>query len=69
VSGDQALWQWYVKVHTYTFAHFSDPEYGGWFGYLRRDGTVSQSLKGAMKGFFHIPRAMLKCMQALERYG
>ena len=41
--------------------HFPDPEHGEWFGYLRRDGSVSQTLKGGVKGFFHIPRAFLNC--------
>ena len=67
-TGDEALWDWYVKVHEWTFDHFPDPEYGEWFGYLRRDGSISQTQKGCTKGFFHVPRALLKCMQALERH-
>ena len=38
LTGRQDLWQWYEKVHEYTFAHFPDPEYGEWYGYLDRDG-------------------------------
>jgi N-acylglucosamine 2-epimerase len=51
----------YRQVHEWSFAHFPDPEYGEWFGYLRRDGSISQTLKGGVKGFFHIPRALLNC--------
>ena len=50
----------------YTFAHFPDDEYGGWYGYLRRDGSLSTSLKGGMwKGFFHTPRALWLCWRLL----
>ncbi len=35
---------------------------GGWYGYLRRDGSLSTPLKGGMwKGFFHTPRALWLC--------
>jgi N-acylglucosamine 2-epimerase len=56
----------YERVHAYTFERFPDREYGEWFGYLRRDGTVSLPLKGNLwKGPFHIPRAMLLCWKLL----
>jgi|LSQX01.1.fsa_nt_gb N-acylglucosamine 2-epimerase len=63
----QKYLDWYDKVHNYTFDRFPDKEYGEWYGYLHRDGTVSHTLKGSMwKGPFHIPRALLFCMQLLE---
>ena len=55
------LEKWYEDLHHWTFEHFPDREFGEWFGYLRRDGTVSQNLKGGIKGFFHIPRALMNC--------
>lgn len=49
-------------VHDWSFQHFSDPEFGEWFGYLHRDGTPSSALKGSMwKGPFHLPRALWYC--------
>ena len=40
---------------------FPDREYGEWYGYLHRDGTVAQPAKGNLfKGPFHIPRMMIK---------
>jgi len=66
-SGDERFMDWYERVHHWAFKHFPDPEHGEWFGYLRRDGSVSQTLKGCMKGFFHLPRALMKCMLLLER--
>ncbi|MEO0457804.1 MAG: AGE family epimerase/isomerase [Cyanobacteria bacterium P01_A01_bin.114] len=57
-------WNWYQKVHDYTWSHFSDPEQGEWFGYLNRQGEVLLNLKGGKwKGCFHVPRAMYLCWQ------
>ena len=51
----------YKLVHDYTFSHFKDEEYGEWYGYLRRDGSISTDLKGNIfKGPFHIPRCELE---------
>ena len=67
LTGDERYLVWYEKLHEWTFNHFPDPEYGEWFGYLHRDGTVSTPLKGAMwKGAFHIPRALLQSLKLLE---
>jgi N-acylglucosamine 2-epimerase len=57
-------WQWYQKVHDYTWSHFADAEYGEWFGYLNRRGEVSLNLKGGKwKGCFHVPRSLYLCWQ------
>lgn len=56
------------KVAEWTFEHFPDPKYGEWFGYLDRRGDPALPLKGgSYKGCFHIPRALLFSLQALER--
>ena len=66
VSGDSKYATWYERMHDWTFAHFPDPEYGGWYGYLRRDGSISTPLKGGLwKGFFHTPRALWLCWRLL----
>ena len=60
----EECWQWYQKVHEYTWQHFPDPEYGEWFGYLNRRGEVLLNLKGGKwKGCFHVPRALYLCWQ------
>ena len=52
------------QISEWTYAHFPDREYGEWYGYLRRDGTVAQPAKGNIfKGPFHIPRMMIKSYQ------
>ena len=48
------------QISDWTYAHFPDKEYGEWYGYLHRDGTVAQPAKGNLfKGPFHIPRMMV----------
>jgi N-acylglucosamine 2-epimerase len=60
ITGDPKYEEWFEKVQDYAFSHFEDKEYGEWFGYLHRDGSVSNTLKGSMwKGMFHVPRALL----------
>ncbi len=61
-------WEWFGRVHAYTWAHFPDPAYGEWFGYLNRRGEVLLPLKGGKwKGCFHIPRGLLRCGQILGK--
>jgi len=66
----EARWlKWLEKVHEYTFKHFVDSQYGGWFGYCDRRGNLTHFCKGGnYKGFFHVPRALLFCIQALESH-
>jgi N-acylglucosamine 2-epimerase len=67
LTGEEKYLTWYEKVHDWSFNHFSDAEYGEWFGYLHRDGSLSIPIKGSMwKGAFHLPRALLLCLKLLE---
>ncbi|MEI6873683.1 MAG: AGE family epimerase/isomerase [Spirochaetota bacterium] len=54
----EARWErWFETLHEYTWKRFPDPVHGEWFGYLRRDGSVANDLKGNhFKGAFHVPR-------------
>jgi N-acylglucosamine 2-epimerase len=66
----QESWDWFERVHDYTWSHFPDPEYGEWFGYLNRRGEVLLPLKGGKwKGCFHIPRGLLRCGQIFGTIG
>ncbi|HEV2318954.1 MAG TPA: AGE family epimerase/isomerase [Verrucomicrobiae bacterium] len=61
------LWQWFEQVHDYALARFPDREHGEWFGYLDRDGKPVWTAKAtAWKGFFHLPRALLRCHNVLD---
>lgn len=62
---DEKYLEIYKKTHEWIVKHLVDSEYGEWFGYLHRDGTVAQAAKGNLfKGPFHIPR-MLTIAQIL----
>jgi N-acylglucosamine 2-epimerase len=68
LTGEARYLDWFEKVHAWTFDHFPDPEYGEWFGYLHRDGSVLLPLKGNnWKGFFHVPRALMLALELLKR--
>ncbi|WP_300416779.1 AGE family epimerase/isomerase [uncultured Oscillibacter sp.] len=60
-TGEEKYLDWFYKTLDYCKAHFADPEYGEWYGYLRRDGLPTQpSTKGStFKGPFHLPRSMI----------
>ena len=60
-TGDDKYLIWHKQISEWTYAHFPDEEFGEWYGYLHRDGTVAQPAKGNIfKGPFHIPRMMIK---------
>ena len=71
--GADALYKGGLKIYTtldmdmhkaadeWAFAHFPDKEYGEWYGYLHRDGSVAQPAKGNIfKCPFHVPRMLIK---------
>lgn len=67
MTGNDGYLQQFDTVHQYIKGHFLDYEFGEWYGYLHRDGTLSTPLKGNMyKGPFHIPRMYLVCCQLLD---
>ena len=63
-TGDDKYLIMHKQISDWTYAHFPDNEYGEWYGYLHRDGTVAQPAKGNIfKGPFHIPRMMIKSFE------
>lgn len=71
-TGDEKYLYRHERISEWTYAHFHDAEYGEWYGYLHRDGTVAQPAKGNLyKGPFHIPRMMIKgymlCQEILKK--
>ena len=66
--GEEKYKEWFEKVTDYAFTHFSDREYGEWFGYLRRDGVPTQPpCKGhTYKGAFHVMRMLAKVCNLLK---
>ncbi len=68
VSGNDKYEKWFDIFQEWSFSHFEDSECGEWYGYLHRDGTIANQLKGSMwKGPFHLPRALLLNTILLEK--
>lgn len=61
-TGKEEYLDWFLRTIQYCREHFADPEYGEWYGYLRRDGkpTEPPSKGSTYKGPFHLPRSL--CM-------
>lgn len=58
---DEKYLEMHKQISNWTYVHFPDKEFGEWYGYLHRDGTVAQPAKGNIfKGPFHIPRMMIR---------
>jgi N-acylglucosamine 2-epimerase len=61
---------WYDKVHTYAFDHYPVAEHGEWRQKLSRDGTpFTDTVALPVKDPFHLPRALLYCIDVLGRVG
>lgn len=59
-TGEERFLEMHRRAHEYAYRFFPDPEFGEWYGYLHRDGSVAQPAKGNIfKGPFHIPRMMI----------
>jgi len=62
---------WLQRVHMYCYKHFADHTVGRgeWHGYLYRDNTPRHRCKGGnYKGAFHLPRALLMCIQEVDKH-
>ena len=71
-TGDEYYLEKFFQTADYCKKHFADPEYGEWFGYLRRDGLPTEPpCKGStFKGPFHVPRCLIivdKLMDEVEK--
>lgn len=61
ITGEEKYLDKYKLVQEYAFSHFKDEKYGEWYGYLHRDGSVANDLKGNIfKGPFHLPRCLME---------
>lgn len=60
VTKDEKYLDIHREANNWAVAHLKDQEFGEWYGYLHRDGTVAQPAKGNLfKGPFHIPRMLV----------
>lgn len=69
LTGNELYEQMHTRIHNWAYAHFPDSEYGEWYAYLNRDGTVAAPMKGTLwKGPFHLPRMKWKCWQLCQEW-
>lgn len=67
-TGKEAYLEKFEQALDYCKQHFSDPTYGEWYGYLRRDGlpTMPATKGSTFKGPFHLPRMLSMVDHMLE---
>ena len=67
-TGKEEYLDWFYRTLEYCQTYFSDPAYGEWYGYLRRDGQPTQpACKGStFKGPFHLPRMLITVDQTIN---
>lgn len=66
-TGDEKYLEMHRRANDWAYGHLPDAEYGEWYGYLHRDGTVAQPAKGNIfKGPFHIPRMLIKSPMIID---
>ncbi len=63
--------EWYDRIHEWTFSHFPNAEEGEWAMRLTREGERPDGLLSLLplpiKDPFHTPRAMMMCLDVLDR--
>ena len=67
-TGNRGFLEWYWKVHDWTFRHFPVPGHGEWTNRLDRTGEpIDTVIALPVKDPFHLPRALILCIDVLER--
>jgi N-acylglucosamine 2-epimerase len=65
---DKRFLDWYSRVHEYSFSHFPVAGYGEWTQKLDRRGQpITQVVALPVKDPFHLPRALMNCIEVLDR--
>ena len=67
-TGQSWCLDWYWRVHDYAFSHYPVPEHGEWRQRLdRRGNPMGETVALPVKDPFHLPRAVLLCIEVLDR--
>lgn len=67
-SGDGWCLDWFSRVHDYAFTHYPVAEHGEWTQRLDRFGKpFGETVALPVKDPFHLPRALMLCIEVLER--
>ena len=68
ITGEKWCWDWFMKVHEYSFRTFPDTENGEWKQRLDRQGNlITQTLVLPVKDPFHLPRAVMFVIESIAR--
>ncbi|MCL4298102.1 MAG: AGE family epimerase/isomerase [Anaerolineae bacterium] len=68
ISKEQWCLDWFGKVHNYAFSHYPVTSYGEWTQKLDRQGRkFTETVALPVKDPFHLPRALIYCIQVLQR--
>lgn len=68
ITGEAWCLDWFERVHNYAFSHYPVPGYGEWTQKLNRQGNaLTETVALPVKDPFHLPRALIYCIQVLER--
>lgn len=67
LTKDEKYARMHEMAHNWAYRHFPDTQFGDWYGYLHRDGSVATTQKGNMyKGCFHLPRMQWECLRICD---
>ncbi|HOA75400.1 MAG TPA: AGE family epimerase/isomerase [Phycisphaerae bacterium] len=59
---------WHERIRAWSYAHFPVPEHGEWYQKLDRQGRpFTQTVALPVKDPFHLPRALILCIECLDR--
>lgn len=68
MSGDPVFLDWHERVRRYSYERFEDREHGEWRQKLDRTGKpITKVVALPVKDPFHLPRALIYCIDVLER--
>ena len=60
--------EWFTRVHDYAFEHYPVAAHGEWTQRLDRTGKpFSETVALPVKDPFHLPRALILCIDVLQR--
>jgi len=66
LTGEDWAWEWYQRVHAWSFAHFPLREFGEWWQRLDRQGKrVTDLIALPVKDPFHLMRAAILTLELL----
>ena len=68
LSGDGWYLDAFRRTDEFAWRNLRDAEHGEWFAYAPVGGRMFHDYKGSrFKGFFHLPRQLLDCIQTIDR--